>query len=94
MQEGFTPDEIRQCVTRDAARIEPTGKAGTEFVKPAKAFFGPSRHFTEEWAVPVDRNKFLQTRVSKKVMPLVWWVVQDIAALNRNTTYKKRQEIY
>ena len=63
-------------------------------MKPAKAFFGPSRHFTEEWAVPVDRNKFLQTRVSKKVMPLVWWVVQDIAALNRNTTYKKRQEMY
>ena len=49
LQEGFTVEEIREGVLRYAKYVSASGKAGTEFVKQAKTFFGPSRHFNEEW---------------------------------------------
>lgn len=49
---GANPDEITDGVKRYAAFVEATGKVGTEYVKQAASFFGPSEHYLERWDAP------------------------------------------
>lgn len=51
---GVSPAEIEAGVERYAAFIAATGKEGTEYVKQAATFFGPSEHWTEPWDAPAD----------------------------------------
>lgn len=48
-REGVTAEELHVGVTRYAAYVQATGKAGTEYVKQASTFFGPDEHFRERW---------------------------------------------
>ena len=52
IREGVSALEMLKGVERYAAFVEQTGKTGTEFVKQAKTFFGPDRHFTADWSLP------------------------------------------
>lgn len=54
LREGVTPAEMIAGITRYANFIRSTGKNGTEFVKQAKTFLGPSGHFREPWALPTS----------------------------------------
>ncbi|MDN7743061.1 helix-turn-helix domain-containing protein [Burkholderia multivorans] len=53
---GERPDEMIAGTKRYAAFCAATGKVGTEFVKLAATFFGPSRHFAEDWALPTEQS--------------------------------------
>lgn len=52
VREGVDPDVILAGVKRYAAYLKATGKVGTEFVKQAKTFFGPSCHYDDGWEIP------------------------------------------
>lgn len=52
IREGATAAEILAGVKRYATYIQATGRSGTEFIKQAKAFFGPSCHYEDEWLPP------------------------------------------
>jgi len=49
---GVSPAELESGVERYAAFITATGKEGTEYVKQASSFFGPSEHWAESWDTP------------------------------------------
>jgi hypothetical protein len=49
LRDGVTAESMLDGVRRYAAFVVATGKSGTEFIKQAKTFFGPSRHFEDEW---------------------------------------------
>jgi hypothetical protein len=49
---GVDPSEMIQGIVRYASFIRATGKEGTEYVKQAATFFGPSEHWKYEWPVP------------------------------------------
>ncbi|VXC76868.1 hypothetical protein YERSI8AC_180092 [Enterobacterales bacterium 8AC] len=51
LRDGVTAETMMEGVRRYAAFVVATGKSGTEFIKQAKTFFGPSRHFEDEWLV-------------------------------------------
>lgn len=55
-RDGVTVDAMLEGVKRYAAFVKATGKAGTEFIKQAKTFFGPSKHFDDEWQVSTGEN--------------------------------------
>lgn len=55
---GATADEIREGVERYAKYIRATGKEGTEYVKMAASFFGPSAPYLEEWAAPNETKPY------------------------------------
>ena len=50
------PAVIIAGVERYAAYIRGKGDEGTEFVKQAATFFGPSKHWEEAWTPPAQRN--------------------------------------
>ncbi|UEP49629.1 helix-turn-helix domain-containing protein [Burkholderia ambifaria] len=52
---GELPGELIAGTKRYAAFCAATGKLGTEFVKLAATFFGPSRHFAEDWTLPTEQ---------------------------------------
>lgn len=54
IREGARAEEILAGVKRYAVYIQATGKSGTEFIKQAKTFFGPSCHYEDEWNIPAD----------------------------------------
>ncbi|MDN0113180.1 hypothetical protein [Yersinia intermedia] len=56
LRDGVTVDAMLEGVKRYAAFVKATGKAGTEFIKQAKTFFGPSKHFDDEWQVNTGEN--------------------------------------
>lgn len=64
LKEGHTAELMLASVVRYAAHLESIGKAGTEFVLQAATFFGPGKHFLEEWGTSskgpklVDPNKW------------------------------------
>ncbi|MFL9890209.1 helix-turn-helix domain-containing protein [Paraburkholderia sp. RL17-381-BIF-C] len=58
-------ETLMSGVARYAKYCEDTGKTGTEYVKMAATFFGPSRHFAEAWEPPA---KTLQ-RISSNIGP-------------------------
>ena len=53
---GVSAIELIEGVQRYAAFCASTGKVGTEYVKQAKAFFGPAGHWRESWVIPVSRS--------------------------------------
>lgn len=55
LHEGVTPASMVAGMQRYTAFLESTGKLGTEFVKQAATFFGPSRSFDEAWSAPAKR---------------------------------------
>ncbi|HHH1633199.1 TPA: YdaU family protein [Yersinia enterocolitica] len=56
LRDGITADAMLEGVRRYAAFVKATGKTGTEFIKQAKTFFGPSKHFDDEWQVSTGEN--------------------------------------
>ncbi len=49
---GVTAQEIADGVERYARYIRAAGKEGTEYVKMASSFFGPSQPYAEAWTIP------------------------------------------
>lgn len=66
LKSGVTPDELVAGVRRYAAFVKASGREGTEYVKQAATFFGPSEHFREAWALPtaptLNRQESLEAR--------------------------------
>ncbi|WP_416371405.1 hypothetical protein [Yersinia kristensenii] len=56
LRDGVAADVMLEGVRRYAAFVKATGKTGTEFIKQAKTFFGPSKHFDDEWQVSTGEN--------------------------------------
>ncbi|NKJ45850.1 hypothetical protein CIC12_03645 [Burkholderia sp. SG-MS1] len=54
---GEHEDNMLAGTKRYAAFCAATGKVGTEYVKLASTFFGPARHFADEWALPTQVSK-------------------------------------
>lgn len=52
ISEGNSEEDLLAGVRRYAAFVRATGKEGTEYVKQAATFFGPSKGFLETWAPP------------------------------------------
>lgn len=52
LKEGVTPEAMLAGVKRYAAYVRATGSTGTQFVKQAATFFGPDKHFEEDWQAP------------------------------------------
>lgn len=57
IRDGVDPAELIGGVERYARFVRATGKEHTEFVKQAKAFFGPEKHFNEKWEAPKQQPK-------------------------------------
>jgi hypothetical protein len=53
-KEGHSFDEMLQGTQRYARFCEATGKLHTETVRMAKTFFGPSKHFLEQYDLPAS----------------------------------------
>ncbi|KWD62343.1 hypothetical protein WL68_19270 [Burkholderia cepacia] len=53
---GELPHGLIAGTKRYAAFCAATGKVGTEFVKLAATFYGPSRHFAEDWTLPTEQS--------------------------------------
>lgn len=51
LRDGVPADAMLDGVRRYAVFVNATGKSGTEFIKQAKTFFGPSKHFEDDWQV-------------------------------------------
>ena len=56
VREGVAPDDMLEGLKRYAAFVSQTGKTGTEFVKQARTFFGPDRHFEDAWLIPAAKG--------------------------------------
>ena len=56
VREGVAPDDMLEGLKRYAAFVSQTGKTGTEFVKQARTFFGPDRHFEDAWLTPAAKG--------------------------------------
>lgn len=54
VREGVEPADMLEGVKRYAKFVSQTGKTGTEYVKQAKTFFGPDRHYEENWMAPAS----------------------------------------
>lgn len=50
--EGVSPEALISGVDRYANFIRSTEKLNTEYVKQAATFFGPDKHYSEEWRPP------------------------------------------
>ncbi|MBS0877965.1 MULTISPECIES: hypothetical protein [unclassified Tatumella] len=51
---GEPPEKLIAGVKRYAVYVTAAGKLGTEFVKQAATFFGPSKHYEESWESSVQ----------------------------------------
>ena len=56
IREGVAPHDMLEGLKRYTAFVSQTGKTGTEFVKQAKTFFGPDRHFEDAWLIPAAKG--------------------------------------
>ncbi|MFX1716720.1 DUF1376 domain-containing protein [Paraburkholderia sp. A1RO-5L] len=54
---GVLPADMLAGVKRYAAYCEAKGNIGTEYVKQAATFFGPSKHFDEAWDIPAQQQR-------------------------------------
>lgn len=54
VREGVAPADMLEGVKRYAKYVDQTGKAGTEYVKQARTFFGPDKHYLEDWLIPAS----------------------------------------
>ncbi|WP_260523977.1 hypothetical protein [Serratia sp. PL7] len=62
LREGVTSESMLDGTRRYAAFVVATGKSGTEFIKQAKTFFGPSRHFEDEWKITTEVTQHAEFR--------------------------------
>lgn len=65
LKQGVKPEAMLEGVKRYAVFMAADNKIGTEFVKQASTFFGPDRHFEEEWAVAVKLPEQQQSSSSQ-----------------------------
>lgn len=49
--------EILEHVVRYSKFCDATGKTGTEYVMQAATFFGPDKHYENDWAIPAQKVK-------------------------------------
>lgn len=63
---GDTAGAMLAGVRRYAEFCAATGKIGTEFVKQAATFFGPSRHFAEPWSIPAVQPHSLRVSAAQQ----------------------------
>ena len=63
---GVDPEEIIRGVERYAAFIRAKGNEGSEFVKQAATFFGPSRFWLEPWTPPANNGHASKQDVGRK----------------------------
>lgn len=56
IREGVAPAELIAGIERYAAFCAATGKVGTEYVKQAGTFLGPSQHWREPWDLPAAKD--------------------------------------
>ncbi|WP_407084629.1 hypothetical protein [Pluralibacter gergoviae] len=56
LKSGATVQELADGVQRYAAYARSTGKLNTEYVKQAATFFGPSKHYEEQWDMPAKKG--------------------------------------
>jgi len=49
LREGHTNEELAAGLKNYRQHVEREGKVGTEFVKRAATFFGPNKHFLDDW---------------------------------------------
>lgn len=59
---GINPVELIAGVERYAAFVRAKGNEGSEFVKQASTFFGPSKFWTEPWTPPARSGSSRETR--------------------------------
>lgn len=57
IKQGESPDEMLAGVIRYARFCKATEKTGTEFVKQAATFFGPAKHYLEDYKIPVRTGR-------------------------------------
>ncbi|NYH24675.1 hypothetical protein [Paraburkholderia bryophila] len=57
VKQGKKPDDMIAGVMRYAKFCAAKGNIGTEYVKQASTFFGPSLHFEEAWDIPVATER-------------------------------------
>lgn len=74
IREGCTPAEMIAGAKRYAAYCAATDATGTQFVKTAKAFLGPEKHFLAQWQPPAAKAERQQSR---NVSASVTWLEQQ-----------------
>jgi hypothetical protein len=52
LREGVKPEELRAGVERYANYVCAVGSEGTQYVKQAATFFGPDKHWRDDWVLP------------------------------------------
>lgn len=57
LKDGVKPEDMLAGVKLYAAYVRATDSTGTRYVKQAATFFGPDKHFDEEWLVETPANK-------------------------------------
>ncbi|HHT8352533.1 TPA: DNA-binding protein [Raoultella ornithinolytica] len=57
IKSGATAQELTDGVRRYAGYVAATGKLNTEYVKQASTFFGPSKHYEEQWSFEAPTGK-------------------------------------
>ena len=55
--------ELFQGARRYAKFCDATGKTGTEYVMQAATFFGPDRHYENDWTIPAPKTKTGATEI-------------------------------
>jgi hypothetical protein len=53
VREGVSEADLAAGLRRYKAHLQATGKLGTPYVKQGATFFGPGRHWEEDWAIAV-----------------------------------------
>lgn len=57
IKSGATVQELTDGVRRYAGYVAAAGKLNTEYVKQASTFFGPSKHYEEQWSFEAPTGK-------------------------------------
>jgi phage replication O-like protein O len=52
VREGMDPADMIAGLERYAAYVRAVGSEGTQYVKQAATFFGPDKHWRDDWALP------------------------------------------
>jgi hypothetical protein len=71
LKEGSTWQELADGSQRYADYCATTGKTGTEFVKQAATFFGPDKHFLNDWVAPPTKG---EVRQNKNINAALEWL--------------------
>lgn len=75
--EGCTWEQMADGARRYAEHIRAKGDEGSQYVKAAKTFFGPDRHFLTAWKAPPTRG---QQREDRNISASLQWLEQQEAS--------------